>query len=203
MSVLLTELANKHQSDKGTSFGEAHGYTHAYEQLFAPLRHKRIRLLEIGLRYDPYYYEVDHSTSPSLEMWLEYFPNAEIFGFDIKDFSGLRKDRVTILRGDQGNPADLQRLAAEAGPLDVIIDDGSHASYHQQLTFVHLFPCLRPSGMYIIEDLHFQPPRLEGMLPSVPKTRDVFRSPLLSVSLDISFYCNDKLCVVRRKENAR
>jgi hypothetical protein len=200
MPVSLTELANKYQSDKGTAFGERHGYTHSYEQLFAPLRDARIRLLEIGLRYDPYYAEVNHTTSPSLEMWLEYFSQAEILGFDIKDFSAMRRDRLTILRGDQGSPEDLQRLAAAIGSLDVIIDDGSHASFHQQLTFAYLFRCVRPGGIYIVEDLHFQPPRLESALPLVPKTRDVFRSPALAAFLDVSFVCDDKLCVIRRRQ---
>jgi hypothetical protein len=202
MSASLTELANKHQSDKGTTFGEAHGYTYTYEQLFSPLRNARIRLLEVGLRHDPYYVELNYASIPSLEMWLDYFPQAEILGFDIKDFLAIRRDRLTIFRGDQGNPKDLKRIAAELGPLDVVIDDGSHASFHQQLTFAHLFPCVRQNGMYIVEDLHFQPPRLESMLPSVPKTRDIFRSPIFESSLDVTFYCNDKLCVVRRRTDS-
>ena len=202
MPASLTDLANKYKSDKGTEFGERHGYSQAYEELFAPMRHAPIRLLEIGLRYDPYYVELNHATSPSLEMWLEYFPQAEIFGLDIKDFSGLRKERLTILRGDQGSPADLRRAASVLGPLDIVIDDGSHASFHQQLTFVHLFPCLRQNGMYIVEDLHFQPPRLESVLPSVPKTRDMFRSPLVLSSLEVSYYCDNKLCVVRRRTDS-
>jgi hypothetical protein len=202
MPATLTDLANKYKTDKGTQFGERHGYTEAYDGLFAARRQERIRLLEIGLRHDPYYVDVDHSTSPSLEMWLEYFPRAEIIGLDIEDFSGLRKNRLTIMQGDQGSPGDLRRVAAAVGPLDIVIDDGSHASFHQQLTFVHLFPCLRPGGMYVFEDLHFQPPRLESILPSVPKTRDVFRSPLVLASLAVSFYCDNKLCAVQQRTNS-
>lgn len=67
-SLTLTDPANRYRSDKGTEFGEMHGYTQLYERLFEPLRQERFRLLEIGLRHDPYYREVDHSSSPSLEM---------------------------------------------------------------------------------------------------------------------------------------
>ena len=45
----LARLANKHLSDKGTLQLECHGYTRVYSELFAPLRDKPIRLLELGL----------------------------------------------------------------------------------------------------------------------------------------------------------
>jgi len=41
--------------------------------------------------------------------------------------------------------------------LDIIIDDASHASHHQQNAFLTLFPKLRSGGLYIIEDLRWQP----------------------------------------------
>jgi hypothetical protein len=63
-------------------------------------------------------------------MWLEYFPAATIYGFDITDFSSIRHDRFRFVQGDASNPADLQRLAGSAEWFDVVIDDGSHASPH-------------------------------------------------------------------------
>jgi hypothetical protein len=42
--------------------------------------------------------------------------------------------------------------------LDVIIDDGSHASFDQQMTFREFFPLLADGGWYFIEDLDWQPP---------------------------------------------
>ena len=105
-------------------------------------------------------------------MWLEYFDNAHIYGFDISDFSHMKHDRFTFVRGDAGSDIDMKRLAKSASGFDVIIDDGSHASYHQQLAFKYLFPRLRPGGTYIIEDLQWQSPAYEGTLMPVPKTRD-------------------------------
>ena len=43
-------------------------------------------------------------------------------------------------------------------PLDVIIDDGSHASLDQQQTLREFFPLLADGGWYFIEDLDWQPP---------------------------------------------
>lgn len=42
--------------------------------------------------------------------------------------------------------------------MDVIIDDGSHASADQQMTLAELFPLLADGGWYFIEDLDWQPP---------------------------------------------
>ena len=42
--------------------------------------------------------------------------------------------------------------------MDVIIDDGSHASFDQQVTLRELFPLLADGGWYFIEDLDWQPP---------------------------------------------
>ena len=38
---------------------------------------------------------------------------------------------------------------------DIIIDDGSHVPKHMLLTFRHLWPYVRPGGMYVIEDIGF------------------------------------------------
>ena len=65
---------------------------------------------------------------------------------------------------------DLARIAAAAPGYDVIIDDASHASPHQQLAFRHLFPRLRSGGLYIIEDLHWQSPVYEDIAGSLPVT---------------------------------
>ena len=55
--------------------------------------------------------------------------------------------------GDQGDPVFLNRVLDEIGPLDVIIDDGSHRVEHQRASLLVLFPGLRPGGLYVLEDL--------------------------------------------------
>jgi hypothetical protein len=169
----LTELANKYGSDKGNAVRFRHNYTSLYDRIFAPLRLQRIRLLEIGLAVGgpegggPIERRAD---APSIAMWLDYFPNAEIYGFDISDFSHVRHPRFHFIRGDLGSREDLVRLAAMAPQFDIIIDDGSHASFHQQLALNCLFGRLAPDGLYVIENLHWQPLAFQAALPAVPKT---------------------------------
>jgi hypothetical protein len=103
-----------------------------------------------------------------------------------------------------GNRTDLVRLAA-VGPFDVIIDDASHASRHQQIALDVLFSFVKPGGLYIIEDLHWQPPGDIG-----PQTRRLLRSgAILPVdACDVAFYDSDDarnkdrvdaLAVIRRR----
>lgn len=174
----LTTLANRYGSDKGSEGVGAHHYTRLYDMLLGPRRASVSRMLEIGLlRGGP---EVgkdkDRATGslPSIRMWLDYFPHAMVHGFDISDFSFYEDPRFTFHRGDSGVAADLGAVIANGERFDFIIDDGSHASYHQQLAFVTLFPALNPGGLYIIEDLQWQSPHYESELPATPKTRDLF-----------------------------
>jgi hypothetical protein len=118
-----------------------------------------------------------------------FFPNAQLFGFDIDDFSSVKIDGCKILRGDAASREDLASLIKTIGrPVDILIDDASHASHHQQICLGMLFPMVSSGGMYVIEDLHWQDERIEKK--DAPKTRlllrrlqvqGVFRSPYLSV----------------------
>jgi hypothetical protein len=66
----------------------------------------------------------------------------------------------------------LRAVAAklEPGSLDVIIDDGSHASYDEQLTLREFWPLLAEGGWYFIEDLDWQPPGEDPSKITVTKT---------------------------------
>src|SRR5207244_2169141 len=71
---------------------------------------------------------------------------------------------------DQASREDLSRFAQESEEprFRIILDDGSHASSHQQISLGALFPSVEPGGMYLIEDLGWQP------FVEVPSTLDVF-----------------------------
>lgn len=170
----LTRLAAKYKSDKGITIFPFHGYTKNYHTLFQHVRNTEFNLLEIGLA------RVEDRralsiTCPSLNMWVDYFPKAYIYGFDIDDFSTVQLPRTRIIRGDQGNPDDLLQVVQTCSTFDVIIDDGSHASYHQQVTMQTLFPSLSSKGLYIIEDLNFQPADIETSMPCTYKTKDLLK----------------------------
>ena len=174
----LTRLANHFGSDKGDAVLCAHGYTRVYAALLERVRDQPIRILEIGLVHgqtqDTMRDRLDEVGCPSLRMWAQYLRAATIFGFDIVDFRNLSEPRINIFQGDQSKPEDLANLVAQAGgAFDIIIDDGSHASHHQQIALAQLFTHLSPGGLYCIEDLHYQPSDLE--LPGISTTREFLR----------------------------
>ncbi len=186
---LLAQLAQKYGSDKGFHVLNAHGYTRVYESLLASVREQPVRLLEIGLLHPALHAQARvqgqaFDAAPSLSMWAEYLPQAQILGLDIEDFSAIQHPRIRTVRADQGRAEDLvSALAPHVGAgFDVIIDDGSHASHHQQITLGALWPMLKVGGVYIIEDLHYQPAALE--LPGLIKTRSLL--DLLRTRRDIS-----------------
>lgn len=174
--IYLTYLANLYGSDKGTVHREKHNYTRHYHRYFDVLRHRPIRFLEIGLCRGLFENWAQDDV-PSIRMWLKYFPQAVIYGYDISDFSFFCHDRFRFFQGDQGSREDLIRFAKTLdGPLDIILEDGSHASHHQQISLGVLFPYLKPGGVYIIEDLHWQPPEIEKSNAS--KTIDILKKVL-------------------------
>ena len=154
----LTQLANQYNSDKGDTYLCAHQYTKVYEFLIENYIEKiqnPVRLLEIGLNRDG-----THST-PSLNMWRDYLGDeAMIFGLDIYDdfkkFDKLHKN-TRIIIADQSSAKDLKTVCNYSDYFDIVIDDGYHASQHQQISFENLWPMVKSGGMYIIEDLHWQP----------------------------------------------
>jgi hypothetical protein len=172
----LTALANACKTDKGTTYRQGHGYTTLYEVLLEPYRDLSIRLLEVGLCIGgPELKEggADRTVVdvPSIRMWHTFFPNAHIHGLDISDFAGFENEWFTFHRADCGDAAQLDAAVRTFKyPIDLIIDDGSHASFHQQLTFCKFLPLLKPRGLYIIEDLSWQPRQYEQTLPKVPRT---------------------------------
>ena len=147
-------------------------------------------MLEIGLqRGDVTMYRDPHRTVndlPSIRMWLEYFPGVHCWGFDLADFSSFSMPGFTFFRGDLSSAADLKRLGDEMGTVRIMIDDGSHASYHQQMALVHLFPKLEAGGLYVVEDLQYQPP-YETELPECLKTRDVVTQFVSTGKINIPF----------------
>lgn len=195
----LNRIANKYKTDKGNLYYNGHGYAEVYERYLSALRNRPFTLLEIGLlRHDVQAKENTsiYSDVPSLKMWHEYFPKAKIYGFDIADFSGAPPlENVKILKGDMGSQADLEALVniIDTG-IDVIIEDASHASHHQQKALGYLFQFLNPGGLYFIEDLHYQPSSLE--VKGIPKTQTVLKNLQIGKFLATDFITQDSLSYI-------
>jgi hypothetical protein len=152
----------------GTDKWGRHWYAPHYQRHLAPLRRRAITLLEIGVGG----YQDPRAGGESLRMWKAWFPRARVFGLDLFDKSALQEDRIRIFQGSQDDPAVIERVVAETGPLDVVIDDGSHHNAHVRRTFELLFPHLREGGIYAVEDLQTSYwPRFGGSLdPEAPHT---------------------------------
>jgi len=150
----LADLADRFDTDKNRHTGNRHFYARVYDKLLSPHRLSLSKLMEIGLsRWSP-------SVTPSAALWQTYFPFCQVIGVDLTDFSALHNDRFASFICDQSQPGQLRSVAARIAPgsLDVIIDDGSHASLDEQVTFREFFPLLADGGWYFIEDLDWQPP---------------------------------------------
>lgn len=133
---MLHDLGIKYHTDKAY----LHNFCNDYEKLLL----KDVKTLwEIGIL-----------DGASLRMWSEYYPNAKIIGYDIEDKSSLSfNDNVSVKLLDQSNKSQLSELAKQTD-IDIIVDDGSHITQHQILTFEMLFNCLKSGGQYVLEDLH-------------------------------------------------
>lgn len=143
--MTLDELSVKYGTDKGSL---KHHYMEFYEQ-HLPKNPKR--LLEIGVL-----------DGASVRMWHEWFPDCEIHGLDLfskksaweiwgsfMDDSSekLPSDNIVFHTGNQCDWVLLEEL--RKFDFDVIIDDGSHNSRDQMMTFFGLFN----GKHYFIEDI--------------------------------------------------
>jgi cephalosporin hydroxylase len=150
----LRALGRGHDLDRlgriyGTDKVGHHTYTPHYRHHFRPLRFRRLRLLEIGVGG----YRNPRYGGNSLRMWKKYFPWGRITSLDIHDKSLLQERRIRIYQGSQVDRPFMEQVVAEAGPFDIIIDDGSHRNEHVIESFHILFPTLKDGGIYVVEDI--------------------------------------------------
>lgn len=140
--MTLDEIAIKYGTDKSSL---THNYTPFYEK---NLPNSPKKFLEIGVL-----------NGASIKMWLEYFPETEVHGLDLfteNEPTELIKwaeekgysHRLFLHQGNQCDFVLLDKLRHEN--FDIIIDDGSHNSRDQMMTFYGLFN----GGQYYIEDTH-------------------------------------------------
>jgi len=136
----LIQLAQKYETDK-----LEHGYIPYYAK---HLPDNPVDFLEIGC-----------FKGASVKMWKEYYySGTQIYTMDL--FAGAENIPKNQIENEgiiayKGNQKDIEFLSRINQKFDVIIDDGSHNSDAQQITFKHFFlNNLKSGGLYIIEDLH-------------------------------------------------
>jgi GT2 family glycosyltransferase len=116
-----------------------HNFCNFYDYHLSSLRDQPLKILEIGIW-----------KGESLRMWKEYFPNAKIHAIDINPAFLFQEDRISTYLVDQGNIEQLTKFKNEHGPFDIVIDDGSHFTYHQFISYSLFSETL----IFIWEDLH-------------------------------------------------
>ena len=126
----------------------------------------------------------------NLFMWQEYFPEAEIYGLDIRLDILVNEGRIKSFQCDQGSEKSLRAAAAKmGGGFDLVIDDGSHVPEHQVLTARTLIPLiLKPDGIYVIEDV-LDPAQVVPHLPYECEIKDF--------NVEACWY--DRLIVIQRR----
>ena len=139
-----TELEQLVAMHRGLAMNKWRHYFEIYDRHCTRFRQRDITLLEIGV-----------GGGGSLQIWRKYLgPKARIFGLDSNpECKRLESAGTQIFIGNQGDPNFLEHLATEIGPIDILIDDGSHAYKDQLATFRALFNHVRKDGLYICEDL--------------------------------------------------
>ncbi len=151
----------------GTDKVTGHAYHHMYHLILRWMKHKPVKLLEIGLGCTM------NTGSASIELWQAYFSDVDLWMADLDTACAAKVQnttRNTILIGDQGKEEDLLRwITTSGGGFDVIVDDGSHSSGHQIESFRVLFEHgLKPGGVYFIEDI--ESPNRALCEPFAPQT---------------------------------
>lgn len=131
-------------SDKSTY----HGYEEIYSHLLAHRNPKSF--LELGLFLNENQYT-------DLFAWEKVFPEANIYGADIKSKFLFHRGRIKTYYFDQSKQETmlhLKMLLPEK--VDVILDDASHIYELTVATFETMFDIVSDGGIYMIEDILFE-----------------------------------------------
>lgn len=140
----LIDLYNEHTGKVSDKWAL---YLSEYDRLFTPYRDAPISMLEIGIQ-----------NGGSLEIWSQYFSNAEKFvGCDINpDCQNLsyQDSRISVVVGDATQQETQSKIFEKCKTYDLIIEDGSHTSSDIVKTFAKYFDAVKDGGLFIAEDLH-------------------------------------------------
>jgi hypothetical protein len=144
--MTLDELALRYGTDKASTH---HNYTETYERYLQDKRDTTRGILELGIGGKNY----KGVAGSSLQMWRDYFTNAQVVGVDIDPSADAHYgDRVSVVIGDQTRRSTLEKALSLLPSVDIIVDDGAHINTITIASFEYLFPKLRPGGLYVIED---------------------------------------------------
>jgi demethylmacrocin O-methyltransferase len=199
--MTLDEIAIKHGADKATTHPvKGHGYALHYALFFEELRNRPIKFLEIGV-----------GGGESIRTWMEYFPNAMIYGIDMVSGTnewntvGSSPDpRYRFTCGNQTDETFWKCFRVDCGgDWDVIVDDGGHFSDQIITSFDGLWQHVKSGGLYCVEDLGVS--YGEGSIfltKGWPRHMDFIRFRLDDINLTRnkvkSMYCSNELAIMQK-----
>lgn len=160
----LVEILDEFKLNQGNTDGwfgtdKAHGHTYIdfYEENFSKYKHKKINLVEIGVR-----------CGASIKLWREYFSNAMIYGIDNGPIGiemneeWVSGDNVQYIECDAYTQECVDKLPNK---IDILIDDGPHFfESHVKLLQLYLHK-INKGGILVIEDVNYDPQNLIRQFP--------------------------------------
>lgn len=163
-STPLCSIMGRHGSDKGNSDLNTswHNYTTFYYSIFKDWKDKKIRIFELGLGTNNTNIASnmgkDGVPGASLHGWVEFFPNAKVFGADIDKDILFETGRIKTFYCDQTKPHEIMNMWKNSELLenfDIIIEDGLHTFEANVCFLENSIHKLKRGGYYIIEDIVF------------------------------------------------
>jgi len=162
----LSSLCDKYGSDKGELMSKghpyiwlSHSYTDYYSRLLEQFRYNIQNVFECGIGSTnpniPTNMGNQYTPGASLRVWMDYFPNANIFGADIDRNVLFEEKRIKTFYVDQTNSKSIIEMWNEIGVenIDFILDDGLHTFDAGCCLFENSISKLSKNGIYIIEDV--------------------------------------------------
>jgi len=148
----LDELFHHYGSDKANVFKlnnkSGHGFSEVYEKNFKKFIDKKINILEIG-----------SYAGASAAAFIKYFPNINIFCFDINISNFKYKSKnIHVFGIDINNEKKINKILKNIflqfnfDGFDLVIDDGSHNLSDILHGLKFFFQYVKNKGIYIIED---------------------------------------------------
>ena len=142
----MNEIADNNLTDKNT----AHSYFDTYEKLFTPIRKTASNILEIGIY-----------TGGSIQLWRDFFINAQIYAVDICDMDFIQKnsikndDHITLFTNTNGYDDNFiqQNFINNNIKFDLIVDDGPHSLQSVIECVIKYSQLLTDNGILVIEDI--------------------------------------------------
>jgi len=137
----ISELAQIYPIDKNY---EHNYYVRFYDNLLKD-KNNVTKILEFN----------SESAYNSFKILKKYFSNSEVIGV-FPYISNQTKNDIEIKTYEcvQSNREGMENISRLEMDIDMVVDDGTHKMYDQQLSLYLFFKSLKSGGVFVIEDLH-------------------------------------------------